>query len=64
MNSADVFKDVQYIWYNCVKYNKKGDYILELMKRVKAPFMKYWKAAGLQTAQSPPIIGKGPTLLS
>nr|KAJ0185033.1 hypothetical protein LSAT_V11C900504560 [Lactuca sativa] len=56
MNSADVFKDVQYIWYNCVKYNKKGDYILELMKRVKAPFMKYWKAAGLQTAQSPPII--------
>ncbi|KAK9077049.1 hypothetical protein SSX86_005384 [Deinandra increscens subsp. villosa] len=52
MNSADVFKDVQYIWYNCVKYNKKGDHILELMNRVKTFFMKHWIAAGLHTEQS------------
>ncbi|KAI3497513.1 hypothetical protein L1887_40177 [Cichorium endivia] len=56
MNSADVFKDVEYIWHNCAKYNKKGDYILDLMKRVKACFMKSWKAAGLQTGHSPPIV--------
>ncbi|KAK6915929.1 Bromodomain [Dillenia turbinata] len=47
MNSEDVFKDVQYIWDNCYKYNNKGDYILELMKRVKKNFTKYWAAAGL-----------------
>lgn len=47
MNSEDVFKDVQYIWENCYKYNNKGDYILDLMKRVKKNFMKYWLAAGL-----------------
>ncbi|KAL4580748.1 hypothetical protein LXL04_016950 [Taraxacum kok-saghyz] len=52
MNSADVFKDVEYIWCNCVKYNKKGDVILDLMKRVKTYFMRNWKAAGLQTEQS------------
>ncbi|KAI3707830.1 hypothetical protein L2E82_36693 [Cichorium intybus] len=56
MNSADVFKDVEFIWYNCVKYNKKGDVILELMKRVKTYFTKYWKAAGLQIGQSSPSI--------
>ncbi|KAJ9552357.1 hypothetical protein OSB04_016402 [Centaurea solstitialis] len=59
MNSADVFKDVQYIWYNCLKYNKKGDYILELMKRVKTFFMKYWMASGLHTEQSPASVETG-----
>lgn len=47
MNSEDVFKDVQFIWDNCYKYNNKGDYIVDLMKRVKKNFMKYWMAAGL-----------------
>ncbi|KAL4580745.1 hypothetical protein LXL04_016947 [Taraxacum kok-saghyz] len=56
MDSADVFKDVEYIWCNCVKYNKKGDVILDLMKRVKTYFMKYWKAAGLQIEQSLAIV--------
>ncbi|KAF5952052.1 hypothetical protein HYC85_009996 [Camellia sinensis] len=42
MNSEDVFKDVQYIWENCYKYNNKGDYVVELMKRVKKNFSKYW----------------------
>ncbi|KAL3620822.1 hypothetical protein CASFOL_035734 [Castilleja foliolosa] len=46
-NSEDVFKDVQYIWDNCYKYNNKGDYIVELMKRVKKTFIKYWTAVGL-----------------
>ncbi|KAL8222774.1 hypothetical protein R6Q57_020173 [Mikania cordata] len=56
MNSADVFKDVQYIWYNCIKYNKKGDHILVLMNRVKAFFMKHWMAAGLHTEQLTSIV--------
>lgn len=47
MNSEDVFKDVQYIWDNCFKYNNKGDYIVDLMKRVKKNFTKYWLASGL-----------------
>ncbi|KAJ0972136.1 hypothetical protein J5N97_020095 [Dioscorea zingiberensis] len=47
MNSEDVYKDVQYIWDNCCKYNNKGDYIVDLMKRVKKNFMKYWTEAGL-----------------
>ncbi|XP_072965006.1 uncharacterized protein [Typha angustifolia] len=47
MNSEDVYKDVQFIWQNCYKYNKKGDYIVDLMKRVKKNFMKYWLAEGL-----------------
>ncbi|CAO2190115.1 unnamed protein product [Urochloa humidicola] len=47
MNSEDVYKDVQFIWDNCTKYNSKGDYIIELMKRVKKGFMKNWSAAGL-----------------
>ncbi|KAF0898225.1 hypothetical protein E2562_005822 [Oryza meyeriana var. granulata] len=47
MNSEDVYKDVQFIWDNCTKYNSKGDYIIELMKRVKKGFMKNWLAAGL-----------------
>ncbi|XP_027360700.1 bromodomain testis-specific protein [Abrus precatorius] len=51
MNSEDVFKDVQYIWDNCYKYNNKGDYILDLMRRVKKNFMKYWTAAGLYSEQ-------------
>ncbi|KAJ9566860.1 hypothetical protein OSB04_002826 [Centaurea solstitialis] len=51
MNSEDVYKDVQYIWENCYKYNNKGDYILELMKRVKKNFAKYWTAAGLYNEQ-------------
>ncbi|KDP42438.1 hypothetical protein JCGZ_00235 [Jatropha curcas] len=52
MNSEDVYKDVQYIWDNCYKYNNKGDYILDLMRRVKKNFMKYWTAASLFTEQS------------
>lgn len=56
MNSEDVYKDVQYIWNNCSKYNKKGDYIVDLMKRVKKNFMKYWAAAGLYTEQSAGIV--------
>ncbi|CAK7357119.1 unnamed protein product [Dovyalis caffra] len=48
LNAEDVYKDVQYIWQNCLKYNKKGDYIVYLMKRVKKKFMKYWMAAGLK----------------
>ncbi|EEF35949.1 bromodomain-containing protein, putative [Ricinus communis] len=52
MNSEAVYKDVQYIWDNCYKYNNKGDYILDLMRRVKKNFMKYWTAAGLFTEQS------------
>ncbi|CAH8392550.1 unnamed protein product [Eruca vesicaria subsp. sativa] len=52
MNSEDVYKDVQFIWNNCSKYNKKGDYIVDLMKRVKKNFMKYWAAAGLYTELS------------
>ncbi|KAI9178518.1 hypothetical protein LWI28_027476 [Acer negundo] len=51
MNSEDVYNDVQYIWENCNKYNNKGDYILDLMKRVKKNFMKYWTAAGLYNEQ-------------
>ncbi|GKB88157.1 FAR1 DNA binding domain, zinc finger, SWIM-type, MULE transposase domain containing protein [Tanacetum coccineum] len=51
MNSAEVLKDVQYIWSNCEKYNKKDDHILELMNRVKTYFIKYWKAAGLHMEQ-------------
>ncbi|XP_048324517.2 uncharacterized protein LOC107412569 isoform X1 [Ziziphus jujuba] len=50
-NSEDVFKDVQYIWDNCYKYNNKGDYILDLMRRVKKNFTKYWTAAGLYSGQ-------------
>ncbi|XWS67478.1 hypothetical protein CRYUN_Cryun04dG0009900 [Craigia yunnanensis] len=52
MTSEDVFKDVQYIWDNCCKYNNKGDAILDLMRRVKKNFMKYWTAAGLYSEQS------------
>ncbi|XP_071931281.1 uncharacterized protein [Coffea arabica] len=46
-DAADVYKDVQLIWDNCSKYNKKGDYTLELMKRAKSNFIKHWNAAGL-----------------
>ncbi|XP_022762771.1 bromodomain-containing protein 4-like isoform X2 [Durio zibethinus] len=52
MDSEDVYKDVQYIWDNCCKYNNKGDAILDLMRRVKKNFMKYWTAAGLYSEQS------------
>ncbi|XP_059313532.1 uncharacterized protein LOC132064542 [Lycium ferocissimum] len=73
MNSEDVYRDVQYIWNNCYKYNNKGDYVMELMKRVKKNFAKYWSAAGLysdhlQSAESsqikdttPSSHGKEPT---
>lgn len=57
-NSEDVFKDVQYIWQNCYKYNNKGDYIVDLMKRVKKNFMKYWTAAGLYCEQAAKISGE------
>ena len=59
MNSEDVFKDVQYIWENCHKYNNKGDYILELMKRVKKNFTKYWTSAGLHSEQPRRMNGEG-----
>ncbi|KAH1122887.1 hypothetical protein J1N35_006047 [Gossypium stocksii] len=52
MNTKDVFNDVQYIWENCCKCNRKGEYIVYLMKRVKKKFMKYWIAAGLSIGQS------------
>ncbi|XP_047335240.1 bromodomain testis-specific protein [Impatiens glandulifera] len=52
MSSKDVFKDVQFIWSNCFKYNNKGDYVVELLKRVKKNFAKYWTAAGLYSDQS------------
>ncbi|KNA25551.1 hypothetical protein SOVF_005700 [Spinacia oleracea] len=58
MDSEDVYKDVQYIWDNCFKYNNKGDYIVDLMKRVKKNFMKYWMAAGLYTEQTKKIKGE------
>ncbi|KAK9137546.1 hypothetical protein Sjap_008140 [Stephania japonica] len=51
MNSEDVLRDVQYIWDNCYRYNNKGDYILDLMKRVKKNFTKYWTTAGLYSDQ-------------
>ncbi|PWA83021.1 Bromodomain-containing protein [Artemisia annua] len=57
MNSAEVLKDAQYIWYNCEKYNKKGHHILELMKRVKTYFIKYWKASELHMEQTLVIAG-------
>ncbi|KAM1225905.1 hypothetical protein ACFX1X_045016 [Malus domestica] len=50
-NSEDVFRDVEYIWNNCYKYNSKGDYILDLMRQVKKNFTKYWTAAGLCNGQ-------------
>ncbi|XAR49351.1 hypothetical protein NMG60_11032526 [Bertholletia excelsa] len=50
-SSNDVFRDVQYIWDNCCKYNKKGHYVLELMKRVKRKFTKLWMEAGLHMDQ-------------
>lgn len=49
LNAEDVYKDVEHIWENCRKYNKKGDYIVYLMKRVKKKFMKYWTASGLRS---------------
>uniref|UniRef100_A0A1D1ZD23 Bromodomain-containing protein 4 n=1 Tax=Anthurium amnicola TaxID=1678845 RepID=A0A1D1ZD23_9ARAE len=55
LNSEDVYKDVQFIWENCYKYNNKGDYILDLMKRVKRNFMKYWMVAGLYSDIPGPI---------
>lgn len=47
LNSKDVYKDVELIWNNCFKYNNKGDYVVDLMKRVKKNFTKNWTAAGL-----------------
>lgn len=46
-SSEDVYKDVERIWENSCKYYKEGDYILELMKPVKAAFLKHWAAVGL-----------------
>ncbi|XP_057542825.1 uncharacterized protein LOC130821173 isoform X2 [Amaranthus tricolor] len=63
MDSEDVYKDVQYIWDNCFKYNSKGDYIVDLMKRVKKNFMKYWVAAGLYTEHTKKIMGGDGTAL-
>ncbi|CAN6458426.1 unnamed protein product [Victoria cruziana] len=59
MNSEDVYKDVQYIWGNCYKYNNKGDYILDLMKRVKKNFTKYWTAAGLYSPKKGTDVRQG-----
>ncbi|XP_073308399.1 uncharacterized protein [Primulina huaijiensis] len=52
-SSEDVFRDVQYIWDNCYKYNNKGDYIVELMKRVRKNFTKYWTTVGLFNDDQP-----------
>lgn len=52
MNSEEVLKDVKCIWKNCFKYNKKGEYIVYLAKRVEKKFMKYWIAAGLYNKPS------------
>lgn len=60
MNSEDVYNDVKYIWENCYKYNNKGDYIVELMKRVKKNFAKYWTAAELYSKQ--PQVNSGELL--
>lgn len=46
MDADDVVSDVKYIWENCYKYNKPGDPILELVKKVEETFIKYWNAAG------------------
>ncbi|CAL1354674.1 unnamed protein product [Linum trigynum] len=54
LNSDDVYKDVECIWAHCLKYNKKGDYIVYLMKRVKKKFLKYWTSAGLRTEMQKP----------
>ncbi|XP_020551828.1 uncharacterized protein LOC105169094 isoform X3 [Sesamum indicum] len=56
-NSEEVFKDVELIWDNCCKYNKKGSLILELMKRVKINFKRQWTAAGLYREQSTATTG-------
>lgn len=56
-NSKDVYRDVQYIWENCIKYNRKGHYILELMKRVKKKFMMLWNEAGLFADQQLEVNG-------
>ena len=61
-NSEDVFNDVQYIWNNCFKYNNKGDYILDLMRRVKKNFSKYWTTAGLYSGQPKGADGKAQRL--
>lgn len=58
LNSEDVYKDVQYIWDNCYKYNNKGDLVLDLMKRVKKNFSKYWSAAGLYSDYTQGNYGK------
>lgn len=63
MNSDDVFIDVQYIWENCRNCNKKGEYIVYLMKRVKKKFMKCWTASGLRIEQSRKINGMCSQLL-
>ncbi|CAN0880538.1 hypothetical protein LINGRAHAP2_LOCUS13707 [Linum grandiflorum] len=47
LNAYDVYADVECIWEHCLKYNKKGDYIVYLMKRVKKKLLKYWTSAGL-----------------
>lgn len=63
LNAEDVYKDVQCIWENCLKYNKKGDYIVYLMKRVKKKFMKYWTAAVLQSETLKKDTGMGFTIM-
>ncbi|WOG82572.1 hypothetical protein DCAR_0101737 [Daucus carota subsp. sativus] len=60
VNSEDVFRDVQLIWQNCSKYNKKGAYVLELMKRVKINFMKFWAEAKLYVEPVRMIKAPGP----
>lgn len=62
VNSEDVFRDVQLIWQNCSKYNKKGAYVLELMKRVKINFMKFWAEAKLYVEPVRMIKGWAPTI--
>ncbi|KAM0977426.1 hypothetical protein ACFX13_020534 [Malus domestica] len=54
MNSEDVFRDVQYIWKNCCTYYNEGNFVLDLMKRVKEKFMTYWTEAGLCSKEPGP----------
>ncbi|XP_052194420.1 uncharacterized protein LOC127802577 isoform X2 [Diospyros lotus] len=55
-NSKDVLRDVQHIWDQCHKYNRKG-HVLELMKQVKKSFTQLWTEAGLYWEQQEDIGG-------
>lgn len=58
LDSQDVLKDVECIWENCLRYNNKGDYVVDLMKRVKKNFTKLWTEAGLFSIPSTSNVGE------